>query len=145
MTPKNLIDLVRKEADALRKHATKEEISNLNLSDLQPKSASNCIYGLMTGSCWSERAHTLIDICTQKKIRVATDVIDHGNTCSITEDDLTPELMAPGDNRNWSPIEAFIAVPENRTNGNNQILIGYLKGLTNTLDLIPWNVKEPAL
>src|SRR5688500_3157974 len=54
---------VRKEAEALRVHATKEERARLNLEDMRPTNISSCYYGLMTGNCYSQRAAELIHSC----------------------------------------------------------------------------------
>lgn len=51
---------VRKEAENLRVHATKEELGKLNLKYLDPNITVRCYYGLMTGECDSPRASELI-------------------------------------------------------------------------------------
>ncbi len=43
----------------LKKHATKEEISNLNLKKFSSYLRDRCIYGQMTGECDSSRAKEL--------------------------------------------------------------------------------------
>ena len=43
----------------IKKHATKEEISNLNLEQFSPQLRDRCIYGQMTGECDSGRAKEL--------------------------------------------------------------------------------------
>lgn len=70
MITKELEDLVVEEATNLRIHATNEEKSNLNLNQLVYSSPTNCIYGLMTGHCFEERAVELIDKCCQKVYKV---------------------------------------------------------------------------
>ncbi len=49
----------------IKKHATKEEIERLNFETFNPKRASFCIYGQMTGSCYSDRAIELGPKCYQ--------------------------------------------------------------------------------
>lgn len=52
--------LVIQEAKNLRKLATREEKDQLNLVTLNPRNEWKCIYGQMTGSCFSDRAEELI-------------------------------------------------------------------------------------
>lgn len=58
--------LVKQEAINLKKYATKEEIARLNFKDFQYQNAYGCIYGLMTGTCLSDRANDLIIKCCKK-------------------------------------------------------------------------------
>lgn len=58
--------LVISEARLLKKLATPEEIARLDPYRLDGKSNTKCIYGMMTGSCKSERAKELIDACCTK-------------------------------------------------------------------------------
>jgi hypothetical protein len=71
---------VRKEAEALKIHATKEEREKLNFKDLFPESIYQCIYGQMTGSCSSIRAANLIESCACRYVRDAmlTEISDDG-------------------------------------------------------------------
>src|ERR1044072_4459641 len=62
-TFEQLKDDVRKEAEALKVHATKEELNKLRFESLFPGFADACIYGLMTGNCFSNRAAELIYSC----------------------------------------------------------------------------------
>lgn len=60
---KELKRAVLKEVEALKKHATPEQISRLNLFEIDPMSTTNCIYGQMTGDCFSEEAGKLVRLC----------------------------------------------------------------------------------
>jgi hypothetical protein len=130
---------VRKEAEALRVHATSEELGRLDIDALDPKLNATCIYGLMTTHCNSDRAIHLIESCACRFVK--TDSI-----CSIEDngfkeiqevingakvDNLQQsrkDLFGPG---HYSAIEAYILLPEAR----NENLIAYLRGETETLEL----------
>jgi hypothetical protein len=60
-----LLTRTLKEVAAIREHATEEERLRLSSETLKPSSSSNCIYGQMTGYCFSPRASTLIYQCAQ--------------------------------------------------------------------------------
>lgn len=109
---------VRKEAEALRVHATKEELGRLSIATMQPNNVKLCYYGLMTGHCDSPRATELINKCAVVFFDSDSDV-----------DDMYP-IYEFKDYR-WSAIEFYIGLPEAR----NANLIAYLRGETNDLDL----------
>lgn len=131
---------VKKEAEALRVHATKEERKKLQNEHFDSSTISGCIYGLMTGCCYSRRAAVLINKCC---VRYFTDEVlpDPG------EDYITMGHVQKGANGNkvkdfikartnisrphYSAIEAYILLPE----AKNANLIAYLKGETDTLEL----------
>lgn len=63
-TEKRLSELVKQELINLKKYATPEEINKLiSATILLPSSQSQCIYGIMTGGCNSERSIELIQLC----------------------------------------------------------------------------------
>jgi predicted NAD-dependent protein-ADP-ribosyltransferase YbiA (DUF1768 family) len=57
--------LVIKEAKNIKKFATKEEIDKLLADSVAPTSTNMCIYGQMTGNCYSQRALELLDLCAK--------------------------------------------------------------------------------
>lgn len=117
-TFEQLKDDVRKEAEALRVHATSEERERLDIETLDPSNVYNCIYGMCTGHCESERASHLIKKCAPTFIASESD----------------PDLMKTTNlyrSYHWSPIEYYIGFPE----ANNANLISYLRGETETLTL----------
>ncbi len=63
MITQKLKRAVVKEALLLRKHATKKEKDKLDYYWLKSRDPSGCVYGQMTGNCWSERAAQLIKKC----------------------------------------------------------------------------------
>jgi hypothetical protein len=123
--------LVIAEARKLKKLITPEEINRLDPYKLDGKSNSKCIYGLITGSCKSERAKELIDACTTKVF-----VTKAGFKCAVLDSELgdRPEI-AFADERVYfyvSPIEKLTyKSPENGVR-----ILNYLKGITHKLILI---------
>lgn len=135
MKSPELIELVRKEADALRAHATQEEKDKLNIRTLDPQNMHNCIYGQMTGSCYSRRAHTLLDVCAVKMITPKMYHLTKSyGICKIEDKDISDSLGTDDRGRNYSPIETFIVIQKNITNGNNERLMDYIQGKTNELE-----------
>ena len=118
-TYEQLLDDVRKEAEALKVHATKEELGRLNIEDLDPASTIRCYYGLMTGECDSPRASELIQKCTA--------IYLDGPPRELDTVGITSEFHE----YRWSPIEYYIGLPD----AKNANLIAYLKGETETLVL----------
>jgi len=122
-----LILLVTAEAKKIKKLAP-YELNKLDFNRLNPQSEVECIYGQMTGNCFSARANDLINNACVKFIK------DNGRISSSN-------VIVPNNEENkdrdlhWSPIEVFIAQTRNQTNGNNKKLIAYLKGETKTLKL----------
>lgn len=53
------LSLVQNELDTIKAKATKEEIKKLDFIKFVHSSRHECIYGLMTGNCKSERAKEL--------------------------------------------------------------------------------------
>src|SRR6266516_4176514 len=67
-TYEDLKEDVRKEAEALRVHATPDELQKFDTELFEPNDPGNCIYGQMTGDCASPRAHELIANCCIRMI-----------------------------------------------------------------------------
>jgi len=126
MNNKMMIKLVKAEAASLVKRATDKEKSNLSFEQLNTNRHDSCIYGQMTGSCFSDRAENLITASCKR-------VYSHVGDGSRVRGRLNGEPK----NRNvyWSPIEVFIDKDYNKANGNNERLIAYIKGETKTLKL----------
>lgn len=128
ITPK-LKELVKQEAKNIKKHASKAELNKLNFNGLNPVGFGGCIYGQMTGHCFSDRADYLIKKCASRIYK----------TYSVT--DPSPKLLQQSrvtqrnqmDNYMWSPIEMFIANTPNLKDNKN--LIAYLKGEKRTLSI----------
>ncbi len=128
-----LVQLVRKEAENIKKNATKEEISFLDFEMLQSSQSNSCIYGQMTGSCWSKRTAKLIEECTER-MYIQNPGESSLNKCTLSSK-LISKIKFTIHRDYYSPIECFIYFSENETNGNNEALINYLKGNTKELVL----------
>lgn len=96
---KHLYKLVVKEADNIKKYATEDEISKLNLYYLDGNRVTKCIYGQMTGHCISKRAAELINLCSEKRLNSKSRWVKQQRTVLNSEFDSIPV---------FSPIEASL-------------------------------------
>jgi len=115
----NLKELVRDEAAKLREFATVEERGRLDFSRLKPGDLWLCIYGQMTGSCFSERSLQLLQICS----------IPYGYNLIVYE--YHKRGFDDTFFRSYSPIDFYTCQPY----AKNAELISYLKGETDILEL----------
>lgn len=132
---------VRKEAEALRVHATSEERERLDFGIFNPTVQDECIYGQMTGHCFSGRAARLIKLCTQRyfnhsvlpdlygEITTMNHIVKNVNGKDVA--DFLIERTHRQSMSHFSAIEAYILLPE----ANNANLISFLRGETETLTL----------
>lgn len=135
----DLLSDVRKEAENLRVHATKEERERLSTEILNGQDPANCIYGLCTGSCVSARAHELLTLCCPVYIdNVQYDPYEDSFESTLAVSDKVGTLESvrfTAENYTriyWiSPIEAYIMLPF----AKEANLIAYLRGETETLEL----------
>jgi hypothetical protein len=129
--------LAASEAKKLKKHATKEELSNLDLEALDPCDEKVCIYGLATGDCNSARAQELIKKCATQVYEVAGLSRDFDLNGVLNGKPYDIEKKHSNDTRSkhyQSPIEMLIY----ENNGGKQAqrkLIAFLKDETQTLEL----------
>lgn len=114
-----LKELVRHEAYALKFFASKEELNKLDFSKLNPNHENNCIYGQMTGCCWSDRAISLLNDCTEPYSYSLNEYF-YPSKNKFTYGSLFKDRAGV----NFSPIEFYIFRPES----NNETLIKFLKG-----------------
>jgi hypothetical protein len=148
-TFEQLKDDVRKEAEALKIHATKEERGRLDIKTFNPGNYDACIYGQLTESCFSRRAAYLIHNCCTRYFKSHKDrpdesmeecaasgrVLELVNGESIegvtSAEELDAHRAVLFDTFHFSAIEAYIMTPE----ANNANLISFLRGETETLEL----------
>jgi hypothetical protein len=136
-TKKQFIEDVKKEARALREHATKDELDKLDFQTLKYDEPTACIYGQMAFQCRSERASELIGLCCKRffnndvlgriefaKSRVSIDKAITEEVNGETCDDI-------GSMAHVSCIETYICLPD----AQRKNLIDYLKGNRNDLVL----------
>ena len=129
---RQFLEEVKTEVESLKKFATEEELENLDFGHLEPTDDSLCIYGLMTGSCHTNRAIELIEKCCRKyvdyrgniRVRNFTDIkpIDKG-VPTVFRQQFELQFL--------SSLEAYIMLPR----AKNRNVIQYLKGETDTLTL----------
>lgn len=136
ITIKAVNELVIAEATKLKKHATANEIKKLNFATLGTQSETRCIYGQITGSCFSDRATELIGQSCEKVFTNKSRSYDFGDE---RMGEIKGELNGSPKNSvrmdYWSPIEVFIDMPRNHKNGNNERLIAFLRDETKELKL----------
>jgi hypothetical protein len=131
-TFEQLKDDVRKEAEALKIHATKEERERLDMERFNPTNNNHCIYGLVAQGCYSPRAAELIDKCAIRHFDGLPDDIDEAiNMLSDKPTDFVYDRVNERSGSTFSAIEAYICLPEAR----NASLISYLRGETETLEI----------
>ena|SRR5438445_745572 len=111
---------VLKECKLLKKYLTDEEKDRLSYNLFNPSSIGNCIYGMATGSCFSDRAIELKRFCAKP-----VNVVFRYNK----PDKLSIEKEF-NDEFNLSVMEQYI-----QTIGYGKLIINYLKG-SNNLELI---------
>jgi hypothetical protein len=126
LTIEKLIKLVTEEAINLKANATQEELDELDLVGFSPREQKHCIYGQMTGHCDSERAVELIMKSCKRVMNTREYDLDEIN--------LNGKPTKKGRLGYFSPIELFIGLKDNsgwrvinQDNGNNEILIKFLK------------------
>lgn len=123
-----LPQLVIDEANKLLQHATLEERLKLNVKIINGSDQVKCIYGMMTGWCFSDRAGELISLCD---VQYSVYLLDF----------LKPSFERPIDSfqRAYTAIEFFIA--HKAWKHNAPILVEYLRGerLTLTAEELTYN------
>lgn len=135
----DLIKDVKREAVALKKSATPEEISRLDLGTLDPETKHSCIYGQMTSNCISDRAAELIFKCCKRYFHndfpenTIQKVKENVNGVKISGAKSINDFK---EKRGWSceflsSIETYILLD----NSKRKELIAFLKDETKTLVL----------
>lgn len=129
--------LVIEEATKLKKNSTINERERLTFDRLNPSTIGGCIYGQMTGSCFSSRATVLIKKnCKRVLERKPSKNFNGGGMFDeVLVGELNGSPKTTDRNVYWSPIEVFITQPRNRKNGNNKKLIDFINGESETLEL----------
>lgn len=130
---------VKKEAEALRVHATEEELEKLDFTIVDPTHKQLCYYGQMTGNCFSRRAAELIDKCCSRYF--APELMPNGGHVNMKRvskyangtkvKDFVNERSSMIEETHFSAIEAYILLPK----AKNKNLIAYLRSETETLEL----------
>lgn len=134
MIGKSLVNAVHKEAAKLFKNATQEEKDRLDFEGLDPNMGRRCVYGQMTGYCYSSRATKLITACASLVLRVGENELPNVS-CALRHENKKNLQKRNGDLGYYifSPIEVYTA----QDGADNAQLIAYLKGECDILDLSP--------
>lgn len=125
MITTELKELVKQEADLLKQYATKEELAELDFSELFPTQINLCIYGQMTGFCFSTRATELIKKCAKPFSK------DPQTYDSLVDGSFKNAQSGYGGRLDYTAIEFYIC----QDGAKNANLIAYLKGETQNLEL----------
>lgn len=129
-----LIRLATREADKIKIHATPEQINRLDKLNADPNKKEECIYGQMTGNCYSIAATQLIVACCNRVYSA-----DEENLGANVKLNGKPELTATRKYKYSSPIEVLISrhtaynLEDSRSThqediNNMRIVIDYIKG-----------------
>jgi len=100
----------------LREHATDKELARLDFVNLDAFNGYHCVYGQMTGDCFSQRATKLINQCATPFSR-SVEEYDIGGM-------LAKRFLRKYVYPSFTPIEFYIAQP----GAQNKVLIEFLKG-----------------
>lgn len=125
--------IVIEEAKALRKHASEVEISKLDFNTLNPNSVTSCIYGQMTGHCYSPRAVELIENSCKRVYTTNGGFAEsklNGSPVGKFRRNDGKALLFGLNTTYWSPIELFIT---KATLKQKSSLIKFIKGEIKTL------------
>lgn len=132
-----LVELAVQEATKLRELTTESEKAKLYPNSIWAKSRTSCIYGQISGHCFSDRAHELMKICAPR-------VYERPDNKNLVDCRLTPTTKSvrraiesrddiATRTRYWSPIEVLITMWDDpfgpNFNSDNMVnLAKYIKG-----------------
>lgn len=131
----NVKKLVAQEAKALRKNDTKQELDRLDFRTLEPSNITLCIYGQITGNCFSDRANDLIFNCAKRVYNVGKGYFNILDSAKLNGKPVKIKNESR-QSRYFSPIEYFIAQKGPYQKENNEILVDYLKGERKDLNFL---------
>lgn len=124
MISEKLKEEVKKEALRLKKTATQEERDRLDFRNLNPLLADQCIYGEMTGNCYSDRAKELFDKCATPY----SSILEEFPQAPLVNSYCDTNKLRVGAH---SAIEYYIY----QEDANPQALVDYLQDKTQTLEI----------
>jgi len=130
-----LAELAKGELVNLKKHATRLELNRLaGQLEINNSNKYECIYGAMTGSCESERAMSLINLCSLQRVRDITNSMG-----VITEENFSnyprSSFRFHKDNV-FSPIETVLFLC---TDNDVRNMFNYL---TKDTELLPFEIDK---
>lgn len=125
---KELIKLVKSEAELLKIHATISEKKRLKYTRIVPMLSHRCIYGLLTGDCFSQRATDLLKLCA---VPYSSKVRSSHHSFYLID---TNEKFMDGEFRWFSPIE--FGIVEFKEQGWARKIVDFILGKSDQLELI---------
>ncbi len=131
MKQKTFIKDVIKEIEALKENANKEQKTKLIFATFIPDKPEQCIYGQMTGDCWSLEAAELIEKCNPGLTQVFSFIGDISWLKTYPKKEASKEKR-----QKYSYItllEQFIVIEKYKK--YNQNILSYIKGTTNILKI----------
>lgn len=140
-TKEQFLSDVTVEAKALRATATKEERMNLSANRVFYDSTQDCIYGQISGSCFSSRASELIQACCPRYFvnKINADPLTQVRVggFNIIAESVNGDRVVGFENRrshyymHYSAIEIYISTK----NANITSLVAFLREETEELNL----------
>lgn len=138
ITKKQWLTEVKQEIDNIKKFATQEEITNLDIEDFDPNYYSRCVYGQMSGHCRNDRGIELIKSCCIRYTK-PRDINSFESRISETFEKSKEQINGTevegigrgNDIVYFSALEHYILLK----GSNNKGVIKYLKGEQKTLKL----------
>ncbi len=119
------------EIEALRIHASSEQKAKLDFDSFEPMSGEQCIYGQMTGDCFSAEAAKLIKKCSSKLVTFNTYLKELSDLESYPKIEATE--ITRDNTEYYTLLEQFITMLE--YNKYNQNILSYIKGTSRKLTL----------
>lgn len=148
ITKKEFLKDVAHEINQLKNNATKEELTRLDFSTLNPNKAPLCIYGQITGSCENKRTKELMNKSCIRVVHGELNGEDIGLTSGLfatrtreTFRDIKKFINGSNESQMWdeddrnysylSSLETYILLK----GAKNKHIIDYLQGKVETLSL----------
>lgn len=122
MVTKRLKLAVIEESTKLRQNARPSERARLNYFELSPQNTFLCIYGQMTGNCFSRRSSVLLELCAVPY----SSSLERSRNPNL---DSFPKFRYARDT--FSAIEFYIVQPK----AKNKKLVEFIRGEINDLQL----------
>lgn len=132
MTKQEFIRIVLHEINHLKRHITEEQKANLNENTFEHTCAINCIYGQLTGYCFSADANELF-----KKVFDEVKGYLFNNKDILDFEDLSFKPIKTSEDQNrvswgFTPLEVYLYIVDRDT---HMKIIKFLKGESNHLKL----------
>lgn len=121
-----LKSLVIQEAVNIKKHASRREVNRLDFDRLNPATITDCIYGQMTGNCYSSRASELICKSAKRVYKIGLNATTLFDDLKLNGKPKPSDRKSQYDSKFFSPIEVFIHNNKGR-DVKNQPLVEFLK------------------